>query len=353
LEQLLPEGPGHPFAKTMMAHFDKLGTPLRPVLKYPRTGDQETRFKIAGWPEAKAQNLWELWSSKDFLSPKERIVLDAIEPFDEWEEFALFGCHYVFLLAKNETSRDVRDHIAVLDEHEARAITIAKITPKIAYSQYPKVGGCRRFSSPLLLRGSNSQNDLVGNFGGMGLNNKVNSCDVHADSDGENLFYREFTGEGPSARMCHTLTDLGETGSLLIGGRTHPNNALSDCWLYHKWTNTWERVDDIPSPRYRHSTLAISMDSVLVIGGKRDSQSICSDCFIWNRRKGWTKLTAVKREHQALPLVFGAIMIADDSHGGENYQGLLAGGMTREGIVSGEIWRWSILIGDVRFPLKT
>lgn len=48
LEQLMPGGQDHPFARTMMAHFNKLGTPLEPVTKYPTTSLQEIRFLERG-----------------------------------------------------------------------------------------------------------------------------------------------------------------------------------------------------------------------------------------------------------------------------------------------------------------
>jgi tRNA wybutosine-synthesizing protein 4 len=40
LEQIIPEGLDHPFARTMMAHFDKLGTALNAAQKYPTTKAQ-------------------------------------------------------------------------------------------------------------------------------------------------------------------------------------------------------------------------------------------------------------------------------------------------------------------------
>src|SRR5437868_4653194 len=83
----------------MMAHFDKLQTPLRAVEKYSSTTDQLERFRRLGWPYISVCNLWKLWSSSHFASVSERKELDRIEPFDEWEEFALFGCHYFLLVA--------------------------------------------------------------------------------------------------------------------------------------------------------------------------------------------------------------------------------------------------------------
>ena len=49
LEQHLPDGPDHPFARTMLAHFQKLKTPLHTI----GTMDQmKQRFVNAQWPEA-------------------------------------------------------------------------------------------------------------------------------------------------------------------------------------------------------------------------------------------------------------------------------------------------------------
>ncbi len=108
LEQFLPQGSCHPFAKTMIKHFDKLQTPLRSIHKYKTLKDQHDRFVKAGWPIPSAQSLWEIWSSPRFLSQEERSALDVIEPFDEWEEYGLFAAHYFLLIARksNESLRD-------------------------------------------------------------------------------------------------------------------------------------------------------------------------------------------------------------------------------------------------------
>ena len=44
LEQIIPAGPGHPFAKTMLDHFAK-SAPLQSVLKYQTLADQKQRFE--------------------------------------------------------------------------------------------------------------------------------------------------------------------------------------------------------------------------------------------------------------------------------------------------------------------
>jgi hypothetical protein len=83
LEQILPDGEDHPFAQTMMAHFAKLRTPLGAIRSYPTKSAQKRRFESLGWKNVNIHNLWELWNSSDFLSMKERSLLDSIETFDE------------------------------------------------------------------------------------------------------------------------------------------------------------------------------------------------------------------------------------------------------------------------------
>ncbi|KAM3469214.1 hypothetical protein MY8738_010154 [Beauveria namnaoensis] len=94
LEQIMPYGRGHPFAQTMLLHFDKLKTPPRSVRSYPTINDQSQRFKSRGWPSVRIWDLWDAWSCGEFVNVQERVALDDIEPFDEWEEFMLFARHY-------------------------------------------------------------------------------------------------------------------------------------------------------------------------------------------------------------------------------------------------------------------
>lgn len=85
----------------MIRHFDNLQTPLRSLHHYPQLADQEGRFLGARWSSVSAKSLWNLWSDDLFVTPDQRLVLNDIEPFDEWEEFVLFASHYFLLLAAN------------------------------------------------------------------------------------------------------------------------------------------------------------------------------------------------------------------------------------------------------------
>lgn len=239
LEQLLPEGINHPFANTMMAHFDKLQTPLKAVQKYPTTTDQCERFKNLGWPIVSVCNLWELWGSSDFASISERKELDKIEPFEEWEEFALFGCHY-FLLVADTTSipSETLGSKSKIQEDQSRASGCSErgTQYRFSYEEYPKAQGCNRFAAALQIRGQNRSRDAIGVFGGMGQSTRINSVDIYSDDEGTSVpLQLRVASSFPSSRMCHTITDIGDECALLVGGRTSPDNALADCWIFHKW----------------------------------------------------------------------------------------------------------------------
>lgn len=290
-----------------------------------------------------ARNLWKLWAAPDFLSPSERIALDHVEEFDEWEEFALFGTHYVLLTASNIATTDSRA-VNILNKASSSSSSTESIRMDSTFSEYSKLQGQRRFAGAVLLKSPDRTIPRIGNFAGMGLNTRVNSCDVYTTDALGDVHVHDHAAAGPSPRMCHTITDLGEEGSLLVGGRTSPDKALAECWLYHKWTNTWERVDDLPQPRYRHAALAIGNGCVLVLGGKRDSRALVDDAnLIWSRRRGWVSCTnagAYRPESTFGPTL--TLSHKDPNNLNPTASGFLAGGITIDGLLSEKCQSWRV-----------
>ena len=358
LEQLLPRGIQHPFATNMMAHFDNIQTPLRPVRQYPTTSAQKSRFNNLGWPEVVARNLWELWGSADFLTSDERMVLDLVEPFDEWEEFALFGCHYVLLVAEISSTqatplisltRNVTETINRISDVEE------SLRLETSYAAYPKDHGFNRFASALPIRGLAPFQETFGSFGGMGLTTRVNCIDVYGNE--ENLpFPFEYLASSltPPSRMCHTTTDLGDYGTLLVGGRTSPDAGLADCWLYHKGSGAWERISDLPSSRYRHQTVYLGDGHVLVSPGRSSSKVMSQDYLVWHRQTGWltcgleSMITPPTASYGHIFCVNAQIFM-DES---KPRTGILAGGISGDGIMQNSVWHWKItgLLDKVSFP---
>ena len=326
----------------MMAHFNKLQTPLGAVEKYPTTSAQVRRFKTLGWQDVSARNLWDLWAASDFLTSDERVSLDAVEPFDEWEEFALFGCHYILLVADNiagRLRRRIRDLSASSSLSELRIVRA-----HVIYSENKNSGGNRKFASALPIRSPKGTHDRIGNFAGMGMKSRLASYDIYSTNEILDVTF-DFSGSSsPSSRMCHTITDLGDAGALLVGGRNSPDHALADSWMYYKWLKTWERIDDLPEARYRHTCVRLSDGSVLISPGRRDSRNIGQDFFLWNRQSGWVKVDFAAGEmptptYGATFTVFNDLAVSNRAVLG---RGLIAGGISEDGVLLLEVWEWEL-----------
>ncbi|CZT04273.1 probable leucine carboxyl methyltransferase 2 [Rhynchosporium graminicola] len=351
LEQLIPDGEDHPFSRTMMAHFGKLRTVLGAVQKYPTEKAQFSRFTGLGWPKVQVCNLWKLWNSPTFATPEERTALDQVEPFDEWEEFALFGCHY-FLLVADSANMATRAVASSISESQ-RSNNLEKSTdstlparsglqPELIFSEYPKNHGYKRFAASMPVKGPDHSRDMIGVFAGMGLNTRTDSMDKYSVDE---IDFQVLNPRGPavtpSSRMCHTITDMGDT-SLLVGGRTSPDNASRECWLYHKWLSTWERLDDLPWPLYRHQATRLNSEYVLVSTGRIDSRTVSTDFLVWNRRKGWVRCSSENPPRPSYGAVFFSNKIADVGDNSSSRRGFLAGGMSTSSSFLDDVWQWKL-----------
>ena len=340
LEQYLPDGADHPFAQKMIQHFGNLQTPLRSIHKYPALADQERRFLKKGWPSATVRSLWDLWSDDIFLNSEQRRALNEIEPFDEWEEFALFASHYFLLVA----TKDSEGPVATSDGYMSKAkppadqyspgiaeqFTSGKILLNLSLEALPKGEGRRRFGAAYEI-----SPEVIGHYGGLGVQSRLQSLDVYKledrDYDKESLPPRSI-----EARMCHTITNLKGTGSLLVGGRTSPEHALADTWLWR--AGIWKRLEDLPTPLYRHCATSVELSDgdqgVLIYGGKSSSKRISGDWILWRSHDRWEKLEV--HGSRIVPR-FGAVIASTIMQ-----QGILLGGMADDGTVCDEMWDWKV-----------
>ncbi|KAH6877342.1 hypothetical protein B0T10DRAFT_192573 [Thelonectria olida] len=335
LEQILPNGPDHPFARKMLTHFNKLNTSLKSVHQYPNLDSQRRRFQEGGWGQVDLWDLWQAWNDDHFLNSSERIALDEVEPFDEWEEFVLFARHYVVIHAKAASygTSNIKG--------EAKAICpTVDLEISCHISSAPK----RRFGAPMVVTNPEGQDYAVHTFG-MGSNGRVGSCDVYT-LEGSSIPL-ELSPVGPSARMCHTLTDLGSYGTLLAGGRASPTSVFSDCWLFKKDSRSWEKTEDLPSPLFRHSAVRPRGSSLaLVFGGKTGSAQVSPDYFIFHPVKGWLKCVISGCVPEP---TFGAVAIGssiESRSSSATFTGLLSGGITQAGIINTKAYRWNLDFAD-------
>ncbi|KAB5585773.1 methyltransferase-like protein [Coniochaeta sp. 2T2.1] len=357
LEQILPDGPDHPFAKTMLSHFDKLSTPLKSVHRYQTLETQQERFVSRGWPAVKASSLWQAWADEKYLSSAQRQKLDEVESFDEWEEFALFASHYCIMDARNYgTDGDNTTATApprVPWQTETAASTISD--SPCSYEENPGTKGQRRFGTVMQAQNRWGQPCLA-NVMGLGTSSRLSTSDVYhwkkVAFDKHGL--APVMDAGPSSRMCHTITDLGAAGQVLVGGRTHPGNALRDCWLFSKGENKWKRTHDLPVPIYRHSIVRLGESSfALLIGGKTDSSAIFDGCLLFHPEQGWVDVEikcfdgAIRTSSLVYNPVFGAAMVEDhdfdtDRTDAIRRAGYLLGGMTSDCLIANQLLHWTV-----------
>ncbi|KAH9827598.1 Leucine carboxyl methyltransferase [Teratosphaeria destructans] len=346
LEQHLPDGADHPFAQTMLAHFQKLRTPLNAI---GTMSEMKQRFTSAGWPDTGTdiRSLWELWADPTFLNVEQRQSLDNVEPFDEWEEFALFASHYFLLYAERKLEND---HVhqtcsTPLAGSASRSSDTQSPTtdmPQEQPLQAPELPGesvPRRFAAVVPATAEISEGEAVGLLGGLGTKERLTDCDTYSRS--QDLL--PITGPPMrSGLMCHTVTRLGGTSNcLMAGGRTSPDKATAECWL--RQDGMWRRAQSLPEGRYRHCAVPLRLPTdprpahtVLLFGGKTSDGHVLDDWLLWTGESGWR---TIRVAGEAPPARFGAAMITDAR---ESVTGVLLGGMTDSGKVLADFWHWHL-----------
>ncbi|MCJ1414067.1 tRNA methyltransferase ppm2 [Xylographa parallela] len=341
LEQILPAGPSHPFAVQMQGHFEKLNTPLKSIHKYPTPKHQAQRFTERNWSSVSARSLWNLWCDSGFISPRERSSLNAFEPFDEWEAFAIFASHYVLLVASNTAKAKAIDYhtettyLGSDDTTNGHDANEAPFVPDTGMPHQPK--------ETIRTHGAlyKGRRDEFYHYGGFGEMKRLDTTDVYTFKH-TTPFYDGRLPNAMEPRMCHTATTLpyrnqdGSYDCLIVGGRASPEHALADSWLYRN--HTWHQVESLPHGRYRHSaTTVVDADEdqvVLIYGGRSSDGVVLNSWLYWHDKLGWTEILC---EDKSLTPRFGANMISS----GPN-TGILLGGMSEEGVIIPEFWKWEI-----------
>lgn len=295
----------------------------------------------------KCANLWELWSDPAFLAPSQRLRLDRIEPFDEWEEFALFAAHYFLLTARTRPEpRGKSDHAEEEAKSDVSTRTASAPDPaegiyRLEYVEIPKLQGLRRNGALLRLPDEPGYSDTaVAHHGGVTCGGRTASSDVYRLLRGGVDRSPRVPPLSIPARQCHTITVLKNGDSVLIGGRTSPSAAMQDCYMQTK--SGWEVIQDLPLPRFRHSstpvTLPNSVPGILVFGGKSASDQVQHDIILWDRATGWKTLQVFRGGPQPR---FGTTFVAL----GDDF-GIVSGGMRADGVVLQDSWRWRFVFRD-------
>lgn len=334
----------------MIRHFERLNTPLKSIDQYRTLSDQKNRFLDRGWLRVECCSLWDSWSGHQFLSETERRKLDVVEPFDEWEEFSLFGSHYMLLQAS--TSHAMPTPIDDTPGHTS-SLPLPSLRARVSFSEQQGAQGPRRFGGAMTSTDVLGRH-LIADVLGMGSNGRLRSIDLYTP-DGETQGPILRAVSGPSGRVCHSLTDLGEHSALLVGGRTSPSRPMADSWVFDKAARSWRRLrgtHELPVPLYRHMAVRLGYSSmVLVFGGKSGPSAIFDGYLLYHPDRGWTRCCVAG---SPIPIpVFGAFAFCSSRvpRGSTKFSGVYAGGIGQGGTIQDQVLLWELDVSDTTVSL--
>lgn len=304
LEQIIPAGTEHPFAKTMLAHFDSLQTTLWSVKKYPSIPAQYERFSSLGWKTVSGISLAQFWDS--YVPDNKKEFVENVEAFDEWEEFLLFLNHYSIIYG----GADIFQAKSEYPEHEEFVLKCEKPT-----SEAHRIGAAA----------CGSENGVILN-GGQAQNRESSSLLLSLDSSDEFIVDKN----NMIARQYHSLSEIEPGTILLAGGRSSPTKRFSDCHILKD--GSWRPTFDLPEGRFRHC-----MQDTLLFGGSKSSDQ----WLRFDSASGWKALTCATP--YAHPYAATLIMKTPT-------EGILLGGMDAKGNLGKEVY--SVTISDETVALS-
>ncbi|XP_071803609.1 tRNA wybutosine-synthesizing protein 4-like [Asterias amurensis] len=227
-EQIHPEDA---FGYVMQKHFDKLNSRLKAIGTYPTTEAQLLRLKNLGWQGITAVDMNSYYTTR--VSLTERMRVERLEPFDEFEEWHLQCNHYAVIAGYNGDCAEMMEYFKQGHQMISTLETsyISTLTPLYSQPSSTPVSAkpVRRFGHASALL--HPDKILVsGGFGETeGRHNRLGDfllIDLKTKRLDDIPVSPRIQELGP--RMHHTLTALSQDASFLIfGGRSSPSKPTN------------------------------------------------------------------------------------------------------------------------------
>ena len=230
------------------------------------------QWEAAGWA-AEAVALDRQWRA---LPAAERARVDALEPFDEFEEFDVSQQHYVLVTAARR--RGGGGAAAADGGKRPSAPVQGRLTAPPVPPEWR--GRLSRRAHCATVAGGRCY--VFGGFAepeGGGGRRRVGFL-VRGDADGGGGWEAApAAGDEPAARMHATLTAAGHGALMLHGGRAGPLRPCTDTHLYSPDEERWRPLQPAagaaaPPPRWRHSATAVRGESAALLFGGRDPDGL-------------------------------------------------------------------------------
>uniref|UniRef100_A0A8C0G6Q3 tRNA wybutosine-synthesizing protein 4 n=1 Tax=Chelonoidis abingdonii TaxID=106734 RepID=A0A8C0G6Q3_CHEAB len=284
-EQMHPEDP---FGRIMQQHFSRLNSVLHTLAQYPNCEAQRRRFLQRGWAKCSVIDMNEFYAS--FIPEDERRRVQALEPFDEYEEWHLKCSHYFILAFAGLflSTRPVHPSSDRFPKRVAGSISASVCT----------IAGLRRYGHHSVL----IKPHVVLTTGGFGEQDgrHCRLRDFHVLIRHEDN-WRRYQSESwcslsSGGRLFHTVTCVSGSQALAVGGRMSPTNAdLGSLWLRFPESMTASDPDcvvvelvspqpaeDLASSRWRHTTTEVMCQGqkyLFIYGGRSAVQPVLGDWY--------------------------------------------------------------------------
>ncbi|XP_034042461.1 tRNA wybutosine-synthesizing protein 4 [Thalassophryne amazonica] len=317
--------PHDPFGQIMQEHFLKLNSALRALQQYPDTAAQRCRFLDKGWEHCVCVDMNNFYL--DLVPEEERLRVEHLEPFDEYEEWHQKCSHYFVLTASRGALM-------------AQALLTCPPGLSSGPSWSPVVLNVSTL--PVCMEGLGLASTVLGPgvvllTGGSCRGGRGAVSRILTRGPGG---WRAVTVE-PTAdfgiRLYHTAAPLPGGASVLFGGRSSPlkpakglfkvtldlcgssaslqtgNQGTVECCVEETVC-----TGPLPVPRWRHTATVVrhkGKDVLFVFGGRNETEAVLGDGhFLCLDRQHWTEIPvegappAPRLSHTACPYQGGAVV---------------------------------------------
>ncbi|XP_061485291.1 tRNA wybutosine-synthesizing protein 4 isoform X2 [Rhineura floridana] len=293
-EQVHPEDP---FGCVMRNHFSRLNSQLRSLAHYPDCKAQRMRFLQRGWTECSVLDMNEFYTH--FVPGDEQQRIQALEPFDEFEEWHLKCSHYFILVASKGEALSPTPVFPGLEASSARCLPY--FTGTVTASVCASVTGLRRYGHRSVIIAPH----VVLTTGGFGEHGgrHCRLTELHVLIKHKGVWRTGSVslakpGGAWDGRLFHTLTPLRAGWAVVLGGRKSPVDPAVEVQRLRVLEaadplassspvvelTPLPPVKDLPLPRWRHTATEVVHQGeayLFVYGGCCSRQSVLADwCFL-------------------------------------------------------------------------
>ncbi|KAK9402772.1 tRNA wybutosine-synthesizing protein 4 [Crotalus adamanteus] len=291
--------PSDPFGHIMQNHFSRLQSPLRSLTTYPDCKAQQMRFLQRGWTECHIMDMNEFYGH--FVPREEQKRIQALEPFDEFEEWHLKCSHYFILVAYKGEAAFAPPALSRTEGPPAHCAPCFAGTVAASLCVGGAVAGLKRYGHCSVLLAP----DVILTAGGFGDHSgrhcrltELHMLVKHEDGWRSDKVRLAKLGTAWDGRLFHTMNVLCSGWAVVLGGRKSPVSpalpplhlkVLADADPLSPSSPIIELallppVEGLSVPRWRHTATEVTHEGqayLFVYGGCSSGQSVRADwCFL-------------------------------------------------------------------------